>query len=73
MKQDRSYSLMFRFLNFLTFGQLKKYLTKTLISLIKARGDIGLLKSEGTLHITSSSALLNINEAIELIYKIFEI
>ena len=69
----RSYSLCFRFLNFLSGRRLQKYLTKALIFLIRARDRLrGREVIEG-LELSDSYIISNITYAINMINKIFEI
>lgn len=73
VERVQGYSLCFRFLNFLSRGRLKKYLTKALIFLIRARDRLrGREVIEG-LELSDSYIASNIEYAIKAIYKIFEI
>jgi len=68
----KPYSFRFRLINSLSGGRLKKYLTKTLIFLIKARDRAKIKELSSETNLNDSYIVSNINYAIKTIYKIFE-
>lgn len=68
----KPYSFRFRLINFLSGGLLKKYLTKTLIFLVKARDRAKIKELSSETNLDNSYIVSNINYAIKTIYKIFE-
>lgn len=72
LERERPYSFRFRLINSLSGGRLKKYLTKTLIFLIRARDRAKIKELSSETNLDNSYIVSNINYAIKTIYKIFE-
>lgn len=72
LERERPYSFRFRLINFLSGGRLEKYLTKTLIFLIKARDRAKIKELSSETNLNDSYIVSNISYAIKTIYKIFE-